>query len=142
MNRIILCIFLCLAGFNQLRAQQKFTFSGYVRDTLSGENLIGATVAINGQGKGVNSNAYGFFSITLPEGNYKVTISFTGYESQIASIELNRDISLNINLAPRIVASEEVIVYDNRKDGYVRDSQMGNVDLSICQIKSIPAIFG
>lgn len=142
MNRIILCIFLCLAGFNQLRAQQKFTFSGYVRDTLSGENLIGATVAINGQGKGVNSNAYGFFSITLPEGNYKVTISFTGYESQIASIELNRDISLNINLAPRIVASEEVIVYAKRKDGNVRDAQMGKVDLSISQIKSIPAIFG
>ncbi len=142
MNRIILCIFLCLAGFNQLCAQQKFTFSGYVRDTLSGENLIGATVAINGQGKGVNSNAYGFFSITLPEGNYRVTISFTGYESQIASLELNRDISLNINLAPRIVASEEVIVYAKRKDGNVRDAQMGKVDLSISQIKSIPAIFG
>lgn len=142
MNRFILCFFLTIAAFGTIRAQQKFTLSGYVKDALSGENLIGATIAINGQGKGVNSNAYGFFSITLAAGTYQLSISYTGYETQTSSLQLDKDVNLSINLSPRIIASEEVIVYAKRKDGNVRDAQMGKVDLSISQIKSLPAIFG
>ena len=38
----------------------RVTLNGYVRDSLSGELIIGATITINGQGKGVTSNQYGF----------------------------------------------------------------------------------
>ncbi len=133
---------LLLATLENAIAQQKFTLSGYVKDTLSGENLIGATISINGKGKGVNSNSYGFFSITLAPGTYQVSISYTGYDPQNLTVQLDKDLSIAINLYPRIVASEEVVVYAKRKDGNVREAQMGKVDLSIAQIKSLPAIFG
>ncbi|KYP14850.1 TonB-dependent receptor [Flavihumibacter sp. CACIAM 22H1] len=142
MNRFILCFMLLLATLENAIAQQKFTLSGYVKDTLSGENLIGATISINGKGKGVNSNSYGFFSITLAPGTYQVSISYTGYDPQNLTVQLDKDLSIAINLYPRIVASEEVVVYAKRKDGNVREAQMGKVDLSIAQIKSLPAIFG
>lgn len=141
MNRFVLLISCLILGFAGV-AQQKYTLSGYIKDALSGENLIGATISIPGAGRGVNSNAYGFYSITLPEGNYEITFSYTGYETQNQPVELNKDVNLNIQLGPRVVAAEEVVVYAKRKDGNVREAQMGKVDLSIAQIKSLPAIFG
>ena len=53
----------------------RVTLNGYVRDSLSGELIIGATITVNGQGKGVTSNQYGFYSITLDSGTYNISIS-------------------------------------------------------------------
>lgn len=63
MSRLLtLFLLLCsVAGWSQ----QKFTLSGYVRDSLSGETLIGASVTVSGQSRGIISNPYGFYSITL-----------------------------------------------------------------------------
>nr|WP_214446632.1 TonB-dependent receptor [Flavihumibacter rivuli] len=123
-------------------AQGKFTLSGYVKDSLSGETLIGASVAINGRGKGVTTNAYGYFSITLSEGSYEVTCSYTGYESRKQTVLLNRDQSLNLFLSPRITTNAEVVVYAKRRDGNVKNAQMGKIDLSMNQVKSLPVLFG
>ena len=64
MKKTWLICLLFYAGI--LHAQNKYSISGYVKDSLSSENLIGATVSLAGQHKGVSTNAYGFFSITLP----------------------------------------------------------------------------
>jgi type II secretory pathway component GspD/PulD (secretin) len=61
---------------------KKFTLNGYLRDATNGEELIGGTVFILQTGSGSNSNAYGFYSLTLPEGHYHLTFSYLGYESQ------------------------------------------------------------
>ncbi|MBZ5856137.1 TonB-dependent receptor [Flavihumibacter profundi] len=135
---LVLVTLLCLSGF----AQQKFTLSGYVKDSLSGESLIGASVSVMGKGKGINSNTYGFYSITLPQDVYEISISYAGYETIRFSITLDRDIQLNRVLAPKMTTSEEVVVYAKRKDGNVRNSQMGRIDLSINQVKSLPVLFG
>ena len=74
----ILTLLLVLLSFVSY-SQNKFTLSGYVRDSLSGETLIGASVTVSGQSKGIASNTYGFFSITLDEGTYAVSATFTGY---------------------------------------------------------------
>lgn len=123
-------------------AQQKFTVSGYVKDSLSGESLIGASISINGKGRGVNSNSYGFFSITLPKDTYEITISYAGYETNRFSLQLDRDQQINKFLAPRATTNEEVVVYARKKDGNVRNAQMGKIDLSMSQVKSLPVLFG
>ena len=46
-------------------AQEKFTLKGYVKDSLSGETLIGASIVIKDETRGVSTNQYGFFSLTL-----------------------------------------------------------------------------
>jgi hypothetical protein len=50
----------------------RFSLNGYVMDNLSGESIIGATIAVNGQSRGVLSNQYGFYSITLDSGIYTI----------------------------------------------------------------------
>src|SRR3954468_14402332 len=88
--------------------QNKYTLSGYVKDSSSAETLIGATIAVNGKGNGISSNQYGFFSITLPEGNYTITSSFVGYQTQLVSIDLHKNQTFTFQLAPRSYTNEEV----------------------------------
>jgi hypothetical protein len=122
-------------------SQNKYTLSGYVRDSLSGETLIGASVTINGETKGIVSNAYGFYSITLDEGNYRVTASFTGYLPFDSTIILNKNTEANFNLLQRALL-QEVIVSSRRRDNNVKAPQMGKIDMSVSRIKSVPVLLG
>ena len=63
--RFLTGLVLILTGFAST-AQNKYTLNGYVKDSASGESIIGATVAVNG--KSVTSNQYGFYSITMDAG--------------------------------------------------------------------------
>ncbi|WP_369040617.1 carboxypeptidase-like regulatory domain-containing protein, partial [Stenotrophomonas maltophilia] len=127
--------------FQVANAQDKVTVSGYIKDSLSGETLIGATISVNGKGKGVNSNQYGFYSITLPKGTYELTVSFAGYLAQQVNLNLDSSLQFSFSLLQRSVL-EEVVVYSKRRDANVNNSQMGKFDLTMAQIKSVPVIFG
>ncbi|MBV6653867.1 MAG: hypothetical protein KI786_08935, partial [Mameliella sp.] len=56
-----------LFGISILQAQE-FTISGYMRDAESGEELLYATVAVEGTSQGIATNIYGFYSLSLPKG--------------------------------------------------------------------------
>jgi hypothetical protein len=139
MGRLIFFIIL-LSGSLLANGQAKFTFNGYIKDSTNGESIIGATVSLNG--KSVTSNQYGFFSITLEEGEYDVLTSHVSYLTQSFHIGLHNNVQQNIFLLPKSAALTEVVVYSKRRDANVRNAQMGKVDLSINQIKNIPAFLG
>jgi len=123
-------------------AQNRCTISGYIRDHASGESLIGATLTVKNSGKGVNSNAYGFFSITLPAGNLQLDVSYVGYVSKEINMVLDRDTVLNVFLTPGLNLSEDVVVIARRRDNNVKTAQMGKISLPIEQIKLLPAFMG
>ena len=127
-----LFLFLCLLGSLFSNSQNKYTLSGYIKDSLSGETMIGASISFNG--KGVTSNQYGFYSITLPKGTYQIIASFAGYLPQQISINLDSSFQLNFQLLQRSVL-QEVVVYSKRRDGNVKNAQMGKFDLSNAQLK-------
>jgi hypothetical protein len=89
-----LTTFTCFSAFSQ----QKFTISGYVKDAATGENLIAATIGVRGTTIGTTSNDYGFYSMTLTQGNYTLSFSYLGYVEKDTAIELNQDVRLNLNL--------------------------------------------
>src|SRR5450432_2433113 len=105
-------------------AQNKDSITGYIKDSLSSENLIGATVSFNGQQKGVSSNGYGFYSMTLPEGQYLISVSYVGYATKFAAVTLDRNINFNFLINPRTTTNEEVVVYAKKKDINVTSAQM------------------
>src|SRR6186713_1597468 len=122
---------------------RRVTLNGYVRDSLSGELIIGATITINGQGKGVTSNQYGFYSITLDSGVYSISISHVSYIQKTIEFIFDADKSFNFDLLPRSAVNTEVIVYaSRRRDANVKNAEMGRIDLSINRIKNIPAFMG
>jgi len=121
-------------------AQTKFTLNGYVKDSASGESIVGAILVANG--KTIGSNQYGFYSITLDSGEYDLTVSHVSYLSQSQRISLSQNLQQNIFLLPKAAALSEVVVYSRRRDVNVRNAQMGQIDLSVNQIKNIPAFLG
>jgi hypothetical protein len=126
-----------------LMAQQKFTWKGYVKDSLSGETLINASVIVNNESRGVTTNQYGYFSITLPEGSYKLIFSYIGYAPQIINVDLNRDITEDVLLLPIASTIQDVVVTASQKRlNNVKSAQMGQIDLSINTVKSVPAFMG
>lgn len=127
---------------NQLIAQEKFTINGYVKDSLSSETLIGAIISVKNQTKGTNSNSYGFYSLTLPKGNYTLLINFVGYQTKEIDISLNKNLQQNILLAPLKSTLSEVVVTGKKRDNNVKTAQMGKVDISVSTAKSLPSFLG
>ena len=120
-------------------AQEKFTLNGYVKDSASGESIIGATVSINGSS--VTSNQYGFYSITLEPGTYDVLVSHVAYLTQTFQLKLEKNLGYDILLISRAAAMNEVVVSARKRDNNVKTAQMGKIDLSVNQVKNIPAFF-
>jgi len=141
---IVVSLFSCIA-FSQdlpvLKANH-VTLNGYIKDSLSGETIIGATVSINGQSKGVASNQYGFYSITLDKGTYSISVSHVAYQGKSITVDLNSNQSFNFEILSKSTFNNEVIVYSKRRDANVKNAQMGKVDLSMTQIRNIPAFMG
>jgi outer membrane receptor protein involved in Fe transport len=135
-------IFIFVLGSISASAQNKYTISGYIKDSLNGETLIGASIAVQGQTKGISSNLYGFYSITLDEGKYILICTFIGYRIKAVSIDLQANTKINFDVLPKSYLAEEVIVSSKKRDANVKNAQMGKFTLPIEQIKSIPAFLG
>ncbi len=139
----LLSIPFCLcAQKNSGSVSGRHTISGYVKDVVTGETMIGATISVKGNSKGINSNQYGFYSITLNEGNYTIVGSYIGYKSATININLRSDTLLNISLYPGTELSAEVIVTSKKRDNNVKNAQLGKITLPIEQIKSVPSFLG
>jgi hypothetical protein len=126
-------------------AQNKVTLNGYVKDSLSGEAVIGATAVLmlNGTAKSVISNQYGFYSITLEPGYYNLILTHVSYQAKTFALNMEQDRFINIELVPKNSSISEVVIYTNRRrDANVRNAEMGKVDLSVSRIKNIPAFLG
>jgi hypothetical protein len=140
---LLLSLILISMTVMKISAQQKFTISGYVKDAASGESMIGATIGIKTTGTGTASNDYGFYSLTIPEGNYRISCSYLGYQEFDTSVDLHTDVRLNIFLNTTVREIQEITVTGtDTRDENVKSSQMGKFDLSMDKIKTLPVIFG
>lgn len=131
---------LILWGCFPLAAQQQYTISGYITDEESGETLIGATVQLKGTSQGAISNLYGFYSITLNEGDYSLLVSYAGFTRQEIAISLNQNIERNFGLKPDAEILEEVVVTAEKEDRNITDTNIGLTTVSAKSIAAIPAI--
>ena len=73
-----------------LYSQKKYTISGYITDKNNGESIIGANIYSKLTGKGVSSNTYGFYSLTVDEGEHEIVYSFIGYKTEYKKFKLNK----------------------------------------------------
>lgn len=137
-------ILILMITASPLLAQQKFTWKGYVKDSLTGETLINASVLVNNQNRGVATNQYGYFSITLPAGSHQLIFSFVGYRPKEVDADFSKDISQDILLVPAAAAMQDVVVTTaaQKRLNNVKSAQMGQIDLSINTVKSLPPFLG
>jgi len=141
LKNILVILFISLFVF-QASAQKKYTISGYVKEKSNGENSIGASVYIKELLKGNTTNTYGYYSITIPEGEYTLVVSYIGYKDIEQKISLHKDIRLNFEIEENVITTEEFQVVGEREDQNTNDAKMSTVELEVDKIKSLPAIFG
>ncbi len=134
-----LCFLLALTAWGQ---DDPFTLSGYMKDASNGEALIGATVLVREISNGTVSNAYGFYSITLPEGTYTIDYRYMGFREVRKVVELNQDIRLDLELSMAGEELEEVVITDKAIDENVRSIEMSVAELDIKSIEKLPAFAG
>lgn len=137
---ILFVLLLCLHD-TSLFAQQKYTISGYVREKNSRELLPGVNIYIPLIQSGTVSNNYGFYSITLPGGNYRISYSFVGYTTEIREITLVSSQMLDIELDPSVTLSE-VVIEAEKAERTSESNRISMITLPVNQIRDIPALLG
>ena len=122
---------------------QKSTISGYVKEAASGESLIGASVYVKELKTGNVTNTYGFYSLTLPLGNYTLVFSSSGFkkiEKEIQVLAKAQEISVELTTDSKELA--EVIVKARSNDENVKGIEMSVNKVDIKTIRKIPALLG
>ncbi|HEV3412416.1 MAG TPA: TonB-dependent receptor [Puia sp.] len=126
-------------------AAPRVTLSGYIRDARTSESLVGASVYLPGAGAGVQTNSFGFFSITVPAtDSLAVQVSYVGYRSLMRWIDASADrtvpFALEHNDEQEQIANT-VVAKDRREDN-VKKNQAALVDLSTDMIVAAPSVSG
>lgn len=121
--------------------KRKYTISGNIIDDTSRETLIGANIYDNVTGLGTSANEYGFYSLTLFEGEVDLRFSYIGYQSEGKQISLQGNKELNVSLkASKIL--DEVVVYSDKAQTGINATHMGAIDIPLAIMKSTPALLG
>lgn len=122
--------------------QSKNTINGYLKDASDGEKLIGATVYVIEAKTGASTNAYGFYSITLPSGNYTLEFSYIGYQKKVQQVSLTENVQLDIELSSEAKELQEVTVTSEGENARSQNLEMSVAKLDISTIQKIPAFLG
>jgi len=127
---------------SSVSGQSTVVLSGSVKDKQTGESLIKAVMRIEElPNAGIISNEYGFYSLSLPKGNYSIVVSQVGYETLVQKIKLDSSQSINFYLQTKNVL-KEVVVESSRKNDNLTKAQMGTETINMSSINKVPVIFG
>ena len=141
--KVCLIAILSVAFFSsQLKAQKFNAVNGTVKDITTGETLIGASMKVTGPKQAATAtNAYGYYAFNLPTGNYRIEVSYVGYQTVVKQIDIDKDLKLNVDL---LISNElaEVIVTDVKRNNNVSNAQMGVEKLNVKDIQNVPVLFG
>lgn len=121
---------------------RKFTISGYITDGTSSETLIGANILDVTRHTGTSTNPFGFYSITLPEGETSLQFSYIGYNTRQYRFSLEKDTLLNIRLDTNNRLLDEIVVLSDKRESGIHSTAMGSHEIPLAQIRNTPSILG
>lgn len=142
---IYLIILLQIFSFKALLADNnsdKVSISGYVKDSKTGEDLIGVTIYEKASNVAVSTNAYGFYSITTTKGKHVFSFKYLGYQLYDLEVDLQSNITKNVNMEVVGKKLNEIQVNSKKKDQNIQTVQMSTNTISMEQLKKSPALFG
>lgn len=135
---VLSLVLLCFGAFSQ----QKYTLSGTISDASGGENLAAALLLFQNTTYCAISNSYGFYSITVTEGEYTVSVKYLGYLDQLIQISLHSNQVLNLKLNAVSYLLQHVEVFVDRSNQNITSIDLGSLKINPSRIESIPVLFG
>ena len=124
------------------QAQNSKTISGTIKDIYTNETLVGATIYIEDLQIGAESNSYGYYSLSVPEGTYEVTVSIGGYQTYQETLEITSSVKKNFFLTHESGHLDEMVIQVNPKKINIRKPEMSVNKLSAEEIKKMPVVLG
>lgn len=140
-TNVPLLILLFLIG-SWAKAQDKVTISGTIVNSQSNETLIGVNIFIPELQSGTTTNEYGFFSLSVPKGDYTLQISYMGFQTSEEKISLQQNLRKNINLESTTQNLDEIVITERKNIANIKKPEMSVNKLSIQEIKKMPAVLG
>lgn len=128
-------------GRKQANQKGNATLTGYVRDKKSNEVVIGATIYLPKLLIGTTTNSAGFYSISLPLGEYYVEVKYLGMVPETKQLVLHATGKLDFLLSEDVVSLKEVVVKADA-DVNVSSLQIGKTTLDIKSLKNVPKVLG
>ena len=124
--------------------QQRFfqgnaSIFGYVKDSRSGEPMVGVSV-LTESGKGTTTDAFGYYLLVVPKGNYPLRFQSLGMKDVIASVTVHSDGRMDIEMEETVVSLNEVTISDEKDN--VESVQTGLTKLNIKELRNIPTALG
>jgi hypothetical protein len=123
-------------------SQENSTLSGTVYDDYNNETLIGVSIYFPELNSGATTNEYGFYSITVPKGNYTIQVSYLGYRTLLEDIALLEKTSKNFNLKEASESLNEIVIESDIEKLNLKTPQMSVNNLTSSTIKEIPVVLG
>ncbi len=120
---------------------KNYIISGYIEDASSSEKLIAATVFDSISQKGVISNTYGFYSLSLPSRIVNLKASYVGFQQGEFQFFLSKDTTVHFYLNEG-ESLQEIQIIESRTDKSQNRVQMSQVDIPVSLIKKAPALLG
>lgn len=112
--------------------------SGYVKDEVSGEPLVGASVHDIARGRGTSTNSHGFFAWQCPSGTAcSITFSYVGYRDTSLVFDSASNAPVTVMLAP---ASELPLVEVRAAPAPL--TTHGAIHIPVGKLRALPALGG
>lgn len=121
---------------------QEFELSISVVNNETGQPMENVNIFIEPCSCGGVTNDQGLFSINLAKNNYRIVITYIGFNDNIQRILLDKDISQELKLRSNNEKLSEVIVNAKKVNDNLESPQMGVVQLKAEDLVKIPAAAG
>ncbi|MGM0475185.1 MAG: secretin and TonB N-terminal domain-containing protein, partial [Bacteroidota bacterium] len=122
--------------------RSRLTLSGYVRDALSGEVLIGATISVADGMEGTITNSYGFYSLTVGREVTEISCSYIGYRRMTVPVEGDSSRVTHFALQREPEPLHEVTIYSHENDNIIRTMRSSQESIHPKSVRRMPALFG
>jgi CarboxypepD_reg-like domain/TonB dependent receptor/TonB-dependent Receptor Plug Domain len=136
----IILILLHTAFF--VTSAQNISISGTVKDASNGEGMIGVNVYLKELKVGVQTNVYGFYSITAPKGTYQASLTYVGYKNVVKSIDFDQNKTVDFEMSDDAKLLEEVVISTKKEDENIKNIEMSVNKVEMKTIKKMPAFLG
>ena len=116
--------------------------SGYLRENLTGEALIGVNVVTGGLGTGTTTNEYGFYSLSLSQGTHDVVFSYLGFGEDSRTFDLQKDTVISIDLHETSLGMREVVIHARDNEQLPAVNRPGDFNFSGATLDRLPGFAG
>lgn len=140
-KQILITLIISFYLISNSSAQETASVNGFIVDSLTGETLIMANVALIEINRGASTNTSGYYTITnIPPGTYTLGASYIGYRRSDVEITLlaGQNLRMNIELIPEGVQLDALVVTAEADEEEIRN--IGTVQIATQLIRDLPSV--